>query len=69
MLLELVWQNPDPPARMASKVRRVQGDQDGAVLRGVESSLQGRVWGDPWQGRLIVEGETYSIPSPLLALK
>jgi len=22
MLPELVWQNPDPPARMASKVRR-----------------------------------------------
>ena len=31
MLLELVWHNPDPPAEVASKVRRVQGDQNGAV--------------------------------------
>ena len=31
MFLELVWHNPDPPAKVASKVRRVQGDQDGAV--------------------------------------
>jgi hypothetical protein len=31
MLLELVWRNPDPPAKVASKVRRIQGDQDGAV--------------------------------------
>ena len=31
MLLELVWHNPDPPAKVASKVRRVQGDQNGAV--------------------------------------
>jgi hypothetical protein len=31
MLLELVWHNPDPPAKVASKVRRIQGDQDGAV--------------------------------------
>ena len=31
MLLELVWQNPDPPPKMANQVRRVQGKQDGAV--------------------------------------
>jgi hypothetical protein len=31
MPLELVWHNPDPPAKVASKVRRVQWDQNGAV--------------------------------------
>ena len=31
MLLEFVWHNPNPPTKVASKVRKIKDDQHGAV--------------------------------------
>jgi hypothetical protein len=38
MSLKLVWHNPDPPTKVANKVRRVQSDRAGAVYEVYEVS-------------------------------